>query len=212
MKTGREAVLARIRASLADRPPAVVAPRDYRLRGERDTAAVIELFVERVRDYEATVVVTDDPGAAVAEALVAAGARRVGIAADLEQGFRPPGIELVEDDGLTAGDLDALDGAVTACAFACAETGTIALDGGPAQGRRALSLVPDLHVCVVRAASIVETVPELIAALEPSAREGRPIVLVSGPSATSDIELTRVEGVHGPRRLVVIVATGVRPM
>jgi len=103
-------------------------------------------------------------------------------------------------------ELDALDGALTTCAAGCAETGTIALDGGPGQGRRALSLVPDLHVCVIRADDIVETVPELVAALEPSAREGRPIVLVSGPSATSDIELNRVEGVHGPRRLVVVVA------
>ncbi len=206
MPTGREAILARVRAALVDLPPSVVAPRDYRLRGELDAAAVIELFVERVRDYEATVVVTDDPRAAVAKALVAAGARRVGIACDLDLVLRPGGIDLVEDDELPARDLDALDGAVTTCASACAETGTIALDGGPGQGRRALSLVPDLHICVVRADAIVETVPELIAALEPSAREGRPIVLVSGPSATSDIELTRVEGVHGPRRLVVIVA------
>lgn len=207
MTSGREAILARVRAALVDRPPAVVASRDYRLRGARDPAALIELFVERVRDYEATVVVTGDPRAAVAAALLAANARRVGIAVDLEDELRAQGIELVEDAGLGARDLDALDGAATTCAAACAETGTIALDGGPGQGRRALSLVPDLHVCVVRADAIVETVPELIAALEPSARAGRPIVLVSGPSATSDIELTRVEGVHGPRRLVVVVAT-----
>lgn len=206
MTSGREAILARVRAALVDSPPGVAASRDYRLRGERDAPAVIELFAVRVRDYEATVVLTDDPGAAVAEALVAANARRVGIAVDLEHDLRAAGVDLVQDDGLAARELDALDGAVTTCAFACAETGTIALDGGPGQGRRALSLVPDLHVCVVRAEAIVETVPELIAALEPSAREGRPIVLVSGPSATSDIELTRVEGVHGPRRLVVVVA------
>ena len=111
----------------------------------------------------------------------------------------PTGLELIEDDGLSPRELDALDGALTTCAAGCAVTGTIALDGGPGQGRRALSLVPDLHVCVIRAAAIVESVPELIAALEPSAREGRPIVLVSGPSATSDIELNRVEGVHGPQ-------------
>ena len=160
-----------------------------------------------MRDYRATVVVTADPRAAAAEAFAAAGAARVGIAADLDPALRPAGVELVEDDGLAPRELDALDGALTTCAPACAETGTIALDGGPGQGRRALSLVPDLHVCVVRAETIVETVPELVAALEPSAREGRPIVLVSGPSATSDIELQRVEGVHGPRRLVVIVAT-----
>ncbi len=207
MTSAREAILARVRASLADAPSAVAVSRTYRLRGERDRAGVIELFVERVRAYEATVVVADDPGAAVAEALAAADARRVGVAVDLERGLRAPRIELVEDNGLGPRDLDALDGAVTTCAFACAETGTIALDGGPGQGRRALSLVPDLHICVVSAELIVETVPELIAALEPSAREGRPIVLVSGPSATSDIELTRVEGVHGPRKLVVIVAT-----
>jgi L-lactate dehydrogenase complex protein LldG len=204
---GREAILARVRAALADRPPSPVVPRDYRHRGDRDAGAVLDLFVDRVRDYEATVVVTDDPRAAAAEAFVAAGARRVGIAADLDPLLRPKGPALVEDVGLSSRDLDALDGALTSCAAGCAETGTIALDGGPGQGRRALSLVPDLHVCIVRAGAIVETVPELIAALEPSARGGRPIVLVSGPSATSDIELNRVEGVHGPRRLVVIVAT-----
>ena len=207
MTSAREAILARVRASLVDGPSQVVPSRTYRLRGERDAAAVIELFVERVRDYEATVVVTGDPGAAVANALTEANAQRVGIAIDLGRELRAPGVELIEDSALSSRDLDGLDGAVTTCRAACAETGTIALDGGPGQGRRALSLVPDLHICVVRAESIVETVPELIAALEPSAREGRPIVLVSGPSATSDIELTRVEGVHGPRRLVVIVST-----
>ena len=102
-------------------------------------------------------------------------------------------------------ELDGLDGALTTCRAACAATGTIALDGGPGQGRRALTLLPDLHVCVVRREQIVATVPELVRALRPSAEEGRPIVLVSGPSATSDIELQRVEGVHGPRRLVVVV-------
>ena len=131
----------------------------------------------------------------------------MGVAADLDRELVPPGVDLVTDEGLTARELDALDGALTTCAAGCAETGTIALDGGLGQGRRALSLVPDLHVCVIRADAIVESVPELIAVLEPSAREGRPITLVSGPSATSDIELTRVEGVHGPRQLVVIVAT-----
>lgn len=207
MTSAREAILARIRASLVDDPPRVAAARDYRLKGESDSEAVIALFVERVRDYEATVVVSGDPGAAVAEVLAGSNARRIGVPVDLERELRAAHVELVEDDGLTARELDALDGAVTTCRAACAETGTIALDGGPGQGRRALSLVPDLHICVVQAAAIVETVPELIAALEPSAREGRPIVLVSGPSATSDIELTRVEGVHGPRQLVVIVAT-----
>ena len=208
---GREAILARVRAALADRAPVVSVPRAYRLAGELGAAAVLDLFVERVRAYEATVVVTVDPRAAATEAFATAGAGRIGIALDLGNAFRPVGLDLVEDNDLGPRDLDELDGALTTCAGACAETGTIALDGGPGQGRRALSLVPDLHVCIVAAEAIVETVPELIAALERSARAGRPIVLVSGPSATSDIELTRVDGVHGPRRLVVIVATAASP-
>jgi L-lactate dehydrogenase complex protein LldG len=205
--SAREAVLARIRAAIVDAPPAGAdVPRSYRTSGERSRDAVVELFVERVRDYRAVVVVTDDPLHAVEQALQEHAAARVGVASDLDRALRPRGPELVEDALLTPQILDGLDGAVTTCAAGCAETGTIALDGGPGQGRRALSLVPDLHVCVIRADDIVETVPELIARLEPSAREGRPIVLVSGPSATSDIELNRVEGVHGPRRLVVVVA------
>ena len=202
---GRDAVLARIRVALADRSAPAAVDRAYRRAGQLDPAALLDRFVERVRDYEAAVVVTSEPRAAAADALASAGCRRVGVAPDLDPLLRPEGLELVEDRFLEPSELDALDGALTTCAAGCAETGTIALDGGPGQGRRALSLVPDLHVCVVSAATIVETVPELIAALEPSARDGRPIVLVSGPSATSDIELSRVEGVHGPRRLVVIV-------
>jgi L-lactate dehydrogenase complex protein LldG len=205
--TGRDAVLARIRVALDARPAPPVVPRAYLQSGELDAAAVLDLFVERVRDYRATVVVTDDPRRAAADAFAAAGARRIGVAPDLDAALRPAGMELIEDDGLAARELDTLDGALTTCAAGCAVTGTIALDGGPGQGRRALSLVPDLHVCVIRGTAIVESVPELIATLEPSAHEGRPIVLVSGPSATSDIELNRVEGVHGPRQLVVIVAT-----
>jgi L-lactate dehydrogenase complex protein LldG len=205
--TGRDAVLARIRVALDGRPAPADVPRAYRLTGDLEPAAVLDLFVERVRDYRATVIVTDDPRSAAADAFAAAGARRVGIAPDLDARLRPVGVELIEDEALGSRELDSLDGALTTCAAGCAVTGTIALDGGTGQGRRALSLVPDLHVCVIRADAIVESVPELIAALEPSAREGRPIVLVSGPSATSDIELNRVEGVHGPRQLVVIVET-----
>jgi L-lactate dehydrogenase complex protein LldG len=203
----RDEMLARIRAALADRPVAPTPERLYRRAGTLEHEAVIERFVERVRDYRATVVVTADPRWAAAEAFAQAGALRVGVAADLDASLRPEDLELVEDELLAPRELDGLDGALTTCAAGCAETGTIALDGGPGQGRRALSLVPDLHICVIRADAIVESVPELVAALEPSAREGRPIVLVSGPSATSDIELQRVEGVHGPRRLVVVVAT-----
>lgn len=207
MSAAREAILSRIRAALAaDRvaPPAV--PRAYRRRGSLAQDAVVALFAERVRDYGAVVVEADDPRVAVSAQLAAHGARRVVVALDLDRRLRPAGAELVEDEGLAPAVLDALDGAMTTCAVACAATGTIALDGGPGQGRRAISLVPDLHVCVVRRDQIVETVPELFERLRPAAVEGRPVVLVSGPSATSDIGLERVEGVHGPRRLIVVVA------
>jgi L-lactate dehydrogenase complex protein LldG len=205
--SARDEVLARVRHALADRPAPPDVPRGYRTAGSRSPDAVRALFVERVADYGATAVVSDDSCAAATDALAERGARRIVVPGDLPRELHPAGVEVVVDDGLSPGELDTLDGALTMCAGACAETGTIALDGGPGQGRRALTLVPDLHVCVVPAARIVETVPELIAALEPSAQAGRPIVLVSGPSATSDIGLTRVEGVHGPRQLVVVVAT-----
>jgi L-lactate dehydrogenase complex protein LldG len=204
VSAAREEVLARIRSALPVRRPVEVV-RDYRTAGSRSRDDVATLFVERVRDYGADVVTTTDPAAAAAAALAAQGARSVVVAPDLAADLRPQGLELVDDVGLSAVRLDDVDGALTTCATACAETGSIALDGGPGQGRRAITLVPDLHVCVVRVDQIVETVPELVARLEPSAREGRPIVIVSGPSATSDIELNRVEGVHGPRRLVVVV-------
>jgi len=197
---GRDDVLARIRAALADAEPVAVA-RAYRRAGSLGASEVVARFVERVEDYGATVVRSSDPAGSVATLLPG----RIVVAPDFPAALRPTGVELVEDDGLSAGELDELDGALTTCAAACAETGSIALDGGPGQGRRAITLVPDLHICIVRADDIVETVPELVDRLDPSAREGRPIVIVSGPSATSDIELDRVEGVHGPRRLIVVL-------
>ena len=207
MSEAREVVLARIRSALRDVPPSERRQivRAYRTRGSASREELVELFVERVGDYRASVEVTAEPAVAAAAALEAEGARRVVVAPDLPAELRNCGIPLVEDRDLAPQELDTLDGALTTCAAACAETGSIALDGGPGQGRRVVTLVPDLHVCVVRADQIVETVPELFARLAPSAHEGRPIVVVSGPSATSDIELNRVEGVHGPRRLVVIV-------
>lgn len=200
MSGAREIVLGRVRAALGDVEPVVGVQRAYRRSGSLPPEDVVARFVERVRDYGARVVSPDDvPG------LLAGGT--IGVAPDLPPHLRPAGVTLVEDHDLLPAALDALDGALTTCAVACADTGTIALTGGPGEGRRALTLVPDLHVCVVEADQVVETVPELFARLEPIARAGRPIVLVSGPSATSDIELERVEGVHGPRRLVVVLAS-----
>ena len=206
MTAAREEILERIRSapdfvaqSHKVDVPAPPPPAEFVAQSHK-----VERFAERVADYRARVEVTEDAASAAADVLAG---RRVVVAPDLPPALRPAGVELVEDEDLAPTELDGLDAVLSTCAAACAETGTIALDGGPGQGRRALTLVPDVHVCVVRADQIVGTVPELIAALEPAARAGRPIVLVSGPSATSDIELNRVEGVHGPRTLVVLIET-----
>jgi L-lactate dehydrogenase complex protein LldG len=160
-----------------------------------------------VGEYRATVrsATRDELEPVIGQMCSEAGAERLAIPPDLPPEWRPNGPELVEDTGLSAHALDTLDGALTGCALAIAETGTIVLDGGRAQGRRALTLVPDYHLCVVEADAIVATVPEAIRQLEPAVREGRPLTFISGPSATSDIELSRVEGVHGPRTLHVVV-------
>jgi L-lactate dehydrogenase complex protein LldG len=213
--SAREHVLARIRSALADVPATegpgdVPVPRDYLRTLGLAHAEVVERLVERLGDY-GTDVRRCAPGqeaATIAGALAAQGARRVGIPADLPHAWRPDRVELVEDRNLPvrgSAGLEGLDGVLTACSVAIAETGTICLAGGVGDGRRALTLVPDLHVCVVRSAQVASSVPEGIAALGAAARSGRPITLASGPSATSDIEMNRVAGVHGPRRLVVVL-------
>ena len=169
-------------------------PRDY--HGPGTAAADVDLFCERVADYKANVhrVAAGDVERVVGEILARHGAEKV---VGTIEGFG--------DEGLGPRELDAVDAVVTGCALGIAETGTIVLDGGERSGRRALTLVPDLHVCVVEEEQIVAGVPDAVARLDEAARAGRPITLVSGPSATSDIELDRVEGVHGPRRLEVLV-------
>ena len=209
MSAAREAVLARVRAALATGPAAaapVPVPRGYR-RSPPDGDPVAR-FVERAGEYRARVdrVAPGDLAGALAAACAARGAARLAVPDDLPAAWRPYGVELVGGP-LTPAELDGLDGVLTGCALAIAETGTIAMDGGPAQGRRALTLVPDYHLCVALAEQIVATVPEAVARLGAAVRERRaPVTLISGPSATSDIELDRVEGVHGPRTLHVLVA------
>jgi L-lactate dehydrogenase complex protein LldG len=203
----RSEILARIRA--IRREPAPEAPRGYRTTGMRSPTEVLDLFCRRVAEYRADVVRVGAAslGEEIERVLAAHGARRVGIPSGLRAAWRPSGCSLVDEATLDRAGLDTLDGALTGSTAAIAETGTIVLASGPEEGRRALTLVPDLHVCVVERGDIVELVPEAIRRAGELARaERRPLTLISGPSATSDIELSRVEGVHGPRRLVVIVA------
>lgn len=205
----REEVLSRIRIALSTEPrdaePQADLDRGYRVRGELDRLALLDLFSERLTDYRATVRRAAAAGLAttIGEALTERGARRVVVPPGMDLPALPAGVEAVPDDGLTPPDLDALDGVITGAAVAIAETGTIVLDGSPDQGRRAITLVPDYHLCIVHAAQVVELVPEAVARLAESAR--RPLTWISGPSATSDIELSRVEGVHGPRTLEVVL-------
>jgi len=204
----RAEVLGRVREALGRGVAVPEVPRSYRGAGGAGGEDVVGRFCERVADYQATVrrVSAEELAGAVAAACAARGVRRLvtppGGPPELE------GLVLVADDPpLSVRDLDGVDGVLTGCALAIAETGTIVLDGGPRSGRRAISLVPDYHACVVEAADIVASVPDAVAELADAAAEGRPITLVSGPSATSDIELDRVEGVHGPRTLDVFVVS-----
>ncbi|WP_300384882.1 LUD domain-containing protein [uncultured Nocardioides sp.] len=205
--SARDEILGRVRSALAGVEPThepVVAPSAV-----QDPAPshhqVVDLFAERVADYRAVVdrvSAADLPG------------HLAGLFAPTERVVVPPGLETdllnavptpVADDDLDAADLDTTDAVLTTATVGIAETGTIVLDHGPGQGRRALTLVPDRHVCVVRADQVVPDVPDAMAPLGGSIAAGRPLTWISGPSATSDIELTRVEGVHGPRTLHVVL-------
>jgi L-lactate dehydrogenase complex protein LldG len=212
--SARDEILGRIRAALSDVPPDerardVPVARGYRRHGELTGEALVERFADRVRDYDAQVRRVAPAG--VAEAIGAAcsdlGLRRIVVPPGLPTEWRPAELDVVEDDGLTVHQIDEINGALTGCALAIAETGTLVLDGQARSGRRLITLVPDHHVCVVTADQIRDLVPEAVEALAPPVRaHGVPVTLVSGPSASSDIELLRVEGVHGPRHLTVVIA------
>jgi L-lactate dehydrogenase complex protein LldG len=210
----RAEILAAIRQALgpvqAPPEPPVPAPGLERPAGKQ---GLVELFCERVADYHAGVrrASADEVTTAVAQIAARNHARRLVVPDGLPLQWRPAELDLIEDGGaLTASELGQLDGALTAAGLAVAETGTVVLDGGADQGRRALTLLPDLHICVVPTARIVADIPDAIAALgELVASERPPLTFISGPSATADIELRRVQGVHGPRRLEVIVAAAV---
>ncbi|HEU5159450.1 MAG TPA: lactate utilization protein C [Streptosporangiaceae bacterium] len=200
--SSRDQVLGRVRAALADIGEADEdVPRSYDLTRDFDP---IETLVDRLVDYRARVRVIpgdDLPG----EVAAAVRERRVAAPSGVPDAWLAGAAAVVRDEPPpTPYDLDQVDVVVTGCAVAIAETGTIVLDGGADQGRRALTLVPDHHVCVIRDDQIVRTVAEALRRLDPA----RPLTWISGPSATSDIELDRVEGVHGPRTLDVLIATG----
>jgi len=215
MSLAQDDMLRRIKLALRDvpaseRPDDVPFAREYHRAGSASQADLIERFTDRLVDYKAKVarVGEDQLGGAITVACAARGVRRLIAPADLPASWAPAEVELLRDSGgaLSNEQLDASDGVLTGCALGIAQTGTIVLDGGPAQGRRVLTLLPDYHLCVIRADQIVELVPEAIVRLGPAVRDQRrPITLISGPSATSDIELSRVEGVHGPRTLEVLI-------
>ncbi len=194
MTSARDEILGKVRSALAGTAPAARPP----IPPGSAPDDVMALFAERVADYRATVV-RCTPRTLRAKLNAALPEGRVVV---------PPGLSVklpdaVVDDGLTAAELDACVAVVTDATVGIAETGTIVLDHGPGQGRRAITLVPDVHVCVVRAAQVVADVPDAMPRLDPT----KPLTWISGPSATSDIELDRVEGVHGPRTLCVLLVT-----
>ncbi|GGY06274.1 LutC/YkgG family protein [Streptomyces djakartensis] len=213
--SSRERILGRVRRALADTagddvPYERAVPRDYlREHGDRSASQTVDLLAENLADYRAVVHRTDGEGLA---GLIAALLDKRGSASVLV----PPGLDpswlartavtrVADRAESTPHELDEVDSVVTACAVAIAETGTIVLDGSHDQGRRRITLVPDHHICVVRVPSqVVSSVPQGLERLDPA----RPLTWISGPSATSDIELDRVEGVHGPRTLEVILVSG----
>jgi L-lactate dehydrogenase complex protein LldG len=199
----KQQILSRVRDAIGKREPVAAVAREYRQQAPAD----LNQFEERLRDYNAGVYRCAEarlPGA-IAEALGARSKTRLLIPAGLPDAWLPTGIEFVLDAGFSHTELDAMEGVLTGCTVAISFTGTIILTHGPTEGRRALTLIPDYHLCVVYASQVVETVPEAIRSLHPHLP--RPITTISGPSATADIEMIRVKGVHGPRTLDVILVT-----
>ena len=196
--SARDDILGRVRSALAGvEPGGAVPPAPRGAPAPAGDPALVDLFAERVADYRA--VVERCAEADLVTTVLAALPEGARVVVPPGLGFEVPGS--VVDDGLPAAELDRLDAVVTGARIGIAETGTIVLDHGPGQGRRAITLVPDRHVCVVRSDQVVADVPDAITLLDPLS----PLTWISGPSATSDIELDRVEGVHGPRHLHVII-------
>lgn len=219
MPDSREAILARIRSSIRpddgrDHGPGrpadasaerVRLPRTYRRSGTLDPEARLHLLIERLRDYDANVVETIPASVpqTIADVLVQHNERKVIVAEGLPPDLLPSSFRFLPERDANLEDLNSCDGIITVCTLAIASTGTIVLTHGPGEGARRLTLVPDRHLCLLRAAQVVETVPEAFERLAPFATH--PLTFISGPSATADIEMTRIRGVHGPRFLDILL-------
>ncbi len=205
MSDAKAEVLSRIRGALGERRDVAEVARAYLHTANSSPTELLEMFAERTTEYRATVYRTSETKLkeTVAEVCRLRKAKTLVIPTELPDAWKPRAIQFIPDNSLTNAELSAADGVLSGCALAVAQTGTLILDGGATQGRRALTLLPDLHLCVVFTRQIVGTVPEAVTALRDGAT--RPLTLISGPSATSDIELNRVEGVHGPRTLDILL-------
>ena len=215
MTSAKEEILRRIRRATRDvpegeRPEDVPVERGYRKEDDASHEELVERFTERVAEYEAIVhrISEEELPRAIAEACQRRNVERLVVPADLPEYWVPEGVAPLwdnENGRLSNEELDKSDGVLTGCSLGIAQTGTIVLDAGEGQGRRALTLLPDYHLCIVREEQIVGLVPEAFTGLKDTIKKGRSITFISGPSATSDIELDRVEGVHGPRTLEVLI-------
>lgn len=209
MSAARDETLERVRRALDDvpsgeEPEDVAVPRAYL---DREPGDILVRFVERVAEYGSSVRVVPEAeiGSAVGDLARQFGVDTFAVPPELPAAWAPGTVQTITDTELSPRDLDRIGAALTGCALGIAETGTTVLDGGPTQGRRALTLVPDVHLCVIAEEQVVDGVPAAFRRLAPAFRLRRPLTFVSGPSATSDIELSRVEGVHGPRRFGLVV-------
>lgn len=216
MSSAKDVILSRTRHALRDvprdeKPENVPIERGYRSKSEASRKEILDQFAEYVAEYEAAVhrVGEEDLPEAIQKALERRGVEKLVVPSDLPEEWLPDDVELLKEspeDQLTNDELDGSDGVLTGCALGIAQTGTVVLDSGAAQGRRALTLVPDYHLCIVKEEQVLGLVPEAIEQLAPAVKDaGRAVTFISGPSATSDIELERVEGVHGPRTLEVLI-------
>lgn len=207
----RQEILSRIHAALTEKARDIVGshasiPRVYQRFGRLDAQARIELFIDRLRDYNSEIIQVETEGelpAAISLVLQDAGERRVIADPEFSSAWLPVGTSLLLDNGLSTAEIDTAQIVLTTCETAIASTGTIILIHGGAQGRRAITLLPDHHICLVRRDQIVELVPEAFQVI--ASQSARPMTTISGPSATSDIEMTRIRGVHGPRYLTIIL-------